>query len=74
MHRSMGYPMPKYDYRCSECNITFELEHAMEDTMELYPCVDETCEGYLHKVFKPAAVAFKGTGWGKVYRTYKPKG
>lgn len=68
--------MPKYDYKCDECLLTFELEHAMEDTMELYPCVNEDtgCKGYLHKVFKPAATHFKGSGWGKVYRTYKPKG
>lgn len=68
--------MPRYDYKCDECQIIFEIDHPMEDTMDFTPCwnsIDEGCEGYLHKMFRPTAISFKGSGWGKVYGTYKPK-
>jgi len=68
--------MPKYDYRCSDCLVIFEMEHSMEDTMEWFDCPggQEMCGGFLHKVFRPAATHFKGQDWGKVYRTWKSKG
>lgn len=71
--------MPSYDYKCDKCNTVFEFQHSMEDTMDWEECpnvekaVDACYGGYLHKVFTPTAVSFKGSGWGKVYGTYKPK-
>lgn len=65
-----------YDYSCDNCQSVFEFQHSMEDTMDYTHCPNEDsgCVGYLHKVFTPTAVSFKGQGWGKVYRTHKPKG
>lgn len=65
--------IPAYDYKCDNCNVVFEFEHPMSETMDYEYCPSELCSGYLHKVFRPAAVTFKGSGWGKVYGTYKPK-
>lgn len=71
--------MPSYDYSCNYCNVTIEIKHSMEETAEWSHCPrceendDPDHKGYLHRVFTPAAVSFKGQGWGKVYRTYKPK-
>jgi len=69
--------MPSFDYKCSLCNFIFEFKHPMAETMDWNTCpnLEELgCQGYLHKVFRPAATHFKGQGWGKVYRTWKSKG
>lgn len=66
--------MPKYDYRCDTCETVLEFEHPMAETFDWTPCLLDGCGGFLHKVFSPAAVSFKGQGWGKVYRNHKSKG
>lgn len=74
--------MPSYDYSCDKCHEIFELEHSMQETFDYTVCGNRQdlgngdfteCEGYLHKVFRPAATHFKGQGWGKVYRIHKGK-
>ena len=74
--------MPKYDYKCDECEAIIEVTHPMEETRDYYRCADvvleldgtETlCEGYLHKMFTPTPGHFKGGGWGKIYGVHKGK-
>lgn len=66
--------MAAYDYRCDICDLIFELHHPMAETLDYTHCIDEECQGLLHKVFTPTPSIFKGGGWGKVYGTWKSKG
>ncbi len=67
--------MPSYDYECDACQVTFEIQHPMEETMDYFGCLNEEdgCPGILKRVFTAPAVSFKGQGWGKVYRVHKGK-
>ncbi len=63
--------MPKYDYKCDNCEEILEAEHSMADTLDFHGC--EKCnEGLLHKVFSATPAVFKGQGWGKM-TAYLPK-
>ncbi|MGH2709722.1 MAG: FmdB family zinc ribbon protein [Actinomycetota bacterium] len=52
--------MPTYEYRCSECGNTFEIVQRIDDET-LTVC--ERCGGALRKVFHPAGIVFKGSGF-----------
>ena len=52
--------MPTYEYRCSECGNLFETFQRIEDE-PLTVC--ERCGGRLRKVFHPAGIVFKGSGF-----------
>jgi putative FmdB family regulatory protein len=52
--------MPLYDYRCMQCGKIFEIRHGFHDTHG-DPCPD--CAGTLARVFNPAPIVFKGSGF-----------
>ena len=52
--------MPTYEYRCSECGFLFETFQRIDEE-PLTVC--ERCGGRLRKVFHPAGIVFKGSGF-----------
>lgn len=52
--------MPVYVYRCDQCESQFEKRQSFSDA----PLTDcERCHGALRKVFSPAAIIYKGSGF-----------
>lgn len=52
--------MPLYDYRCAACGKTAEVRHGFNDTYA-DPCAE--CGGAMSRVFNPAPILFKGSGF-----------
>jgi putative FmdB family regulatory protein len=52
--------MPTYEYACTSCGNRFEVFRRIEDE-QLTVC--EACGGALRKVFHPAGIVFKGSGF-----------
>ena len=52
--------MPLYDYACTKCGRTHEVRHGFDESYA-QPC--EACGGPLRRVFNPAPVLFKGSGF-----------
>lgn len=52
--------MPLYDYRCTQCGKTAEIRHGFNDT-HAEPCPE--CGGAMSRVFNPAPIVFKGSGF-----------
>ena len=52
--------MPTYEYECSDCGNRIEVFQSFSDD-PLSTC--EACSGRLKKVFHPAGIIFKGSGW-----------
>ena len=52
--------MPTYEYRCSDCGTLYEVVQHIDDE-PLTVC--EKCNGKLRKVFHPAGIVFKGSGF-----------
>jgi putative FmdB family regulatory protein len=52
--------MPLYDYRCAQCGAVTEIRHGFNDSHDA-PC--EACGGTLSRVFNPAPIVFKGSGF-----------
>jgi len=53
--------MPIYTYRCTECGVQFEKYQTFsEDPLAKCP---ECGKKSLRKVFTPAGIIFKGSGW-----------
>ena len=52
--------MPIYGYRCSECGHQFEVQQNFSDE-RLTEC--PKCKGKLTRIFYPAGVIFKGSGF-----------
>jgi len=52
--------MPLYDYECSKCGRTTEVRHGFGETYR-DPCGH--CGGMLRRVFNPASIVFKGSGF-----------
>ena len=52
--------MPTYDYQCSKCQAVSEVRHGFNDTHS-DPC--SKCGGVLKRVFNPAPILFKGSGF-----------
>lgn len=52
--------MPLYDYRCTQCGHVSEVRHGFSET-HTAPC--EQCGGALTRVFNPAPIVFKGSGF-----------
>ncbi|MFM5905468.1 MAG: FmdB family zinc ribbon protein [Micrococcales bacterium] len=55
--------MPTYDYKCKNCEHTFEIVQSFNDAA-LTECPE--CKGELRKIFGQVGVTFKGSGF---YRT-----
>jgi putative FmdB family regulatory protein len=60
--------MPTYEYQCRSCNHRFEIWQKMTDA-PLTICPQ--CGGPIHKLFFPAGIVFKGSGF---YKTDHPSG
>ncbi|MGH2683143.1 MAG: FmdB family zinc ribbon protein [Actinomycetota bacterium] len=54
--------MPTYEYACVQCGNRIEIFHRIGDEP---PRVCEVCGGDLRKVFHPAGIVFKGSGFYK---------
>ena len=52
--------MPLYDYACTKCGRVHEVRHGFDETYD-EPC--EVCGAPLRRVFNPAPVLFKGSGF-----------
>lgn len=52
--------MPLYDYACTKCGRTHEVRHGFDESYG-EPC--EACGGAMRRVFNPAPVLFKGSGF-----------
>jgi putative FmdB family regulatory protein len=52
--------MPTYEYACTSCGNRFEIFQRIDDEL-LTVC--EACGGALRKVFHPAGIVFKGSGF-----------
>lgn len=52
--------MPLYDYQCKQCQTVTEVRHGFKDVhAEACP----QCGGPLTRVFNPAGIVFKGSGF-----------
>ena len=52
--------MPLYDYKCSNCGTLREVRHGFNDVYQ-EPCAE--CGAGMVRVFNPAPVVFKGSGF-----------
>ncbi len=52
--------MPLYDYQCKQCQKVTEVRHGFKDVYA-QPCPQ--CGGDLSRVFNPAGIVFKGSGF-----------
>ncbi len=52
--------MPAYDYRCRDCDATFEITRSIGDES---PVCCPLCGGESKRVFTPVGVVFKGSGF-----------
>lgn len=52
--------MPVYEYECEQCGTHFERIQSVRDE-PIHRCPE--CSGTVHKVFHPAGIIFKGSGW-----------
>ncbi len=52
--------MPVYEYECEQCGTHFERTQSVRDE-PIRRCPE--CSGTVHKVFHPAGIIFKGSGW-----------
>jgi putative FmdB family regulatory protein len=65
------YPMPLYEYECTECHERTEKIQKFSDP-EITVCPH--CSGHLERVLSAPAIAFKGGGWyADGYGNAKPK-
>jgi putative FmdB family regulatory protein len=52
--------MPLYEYQCRACRKTAEVRHGFKETYDA-PCAE--CGGEMARVFSPAGIVFKGSGF-----------
>ncbi|MBV8581230.1 MAG: FmdB family transcriptional regulator [Candidatus Eremiobacteraeota bacterium] len=52
--------MPLYDYQCRACSTVTEVRHGFR---EVYDGTCPACGGALARVFNPAGIVFKGSGF-----------
>jgi putative FmdB family regulatory protein len=52
--------MPLYDYKCTQCGNVAEVRHGFNEGHDA-PC--PACGGILARVFNPAPIVFKGSGF-----------
>jgi putative FmdB family regulatory protein len=52
--------MPLYDYKCSACHKVTEVRHGFGESFTS-PCPE--CGGKIDRVFNPAPIVFKGSGF-----------
>ncbi|MBV8154989.1 MAG: FmdB family transcriptional regulator [Candidatus Eremiobacteraeota bacterium] len=54
--------MPLYDYKCTKCGTVREVRHGFNET-NTEPCA--ACGAAMARVFNPAPIVFKGSGFYK---------
>ncbi len=54
--------MPLYDYKCTNCGTVREVRHGFDESHD-EPC--PACGGAMTRVFNPAPIVFKGSGFYK---------
>ena len=52
--------MPIYEYKCAACGATADVQHGFRESHE-EPCAQ--CGGKMVRVFTPAGIVFKGSGF-----------
>lgn len=52
--------MPLYEYQCRSCGKTADVRHGFKETFE-GTC--EACQGEMARVYSPAGIVFKGSGF-----------
>ena len=52
--------MPLYDYACTQCGRVHEVRHGFDESHE---GLCDACGGPVQRVFNPAPVLFKGSGF-----------
>jgi putative FmdB family regulatory protein len=52
--------VPLYDYQCKQCQTVTEVRHGFKD-VHAEVCLQ--CGGPLSRVFNPAGIVFKGSGF-----------
>ena len=52
--------MPLYEYQCRSCRKTAEVRHGFKET---YDAACAECGGEMARVFSPAGIVFKGSGF-----------
>ena len=52
--------MPLYDYQCRNCSKVTEVRHGFR---EVHDATCPECGGDLSRVFNPAGIVFKGSGF-----------
>jgi putative FmdB family regulatory protein len=63
--------MPTYEYACKACGQHFDIKQSFTDAPLK---VHDNCGGELRKVFQPAPIVFKGSGWYVTDSRTKPAG
>lgn len=54
--------MPKYDYKCENCETIVEIQRSITDSS---PQLCDICNEEMSKVYSPVGVTFKGSGFYK---------
>ncbi len=52
--------MPIYEYECANCGSVVDIKHGFKETTE---DVCRACGGALKRLFRPAGIVFKGSGF-----------
>jgi len=60
INRSEVKGLPIYEYECTRCSSRFELKQSFSENT---PVSCPRCEGDVQRVFSPAAIIFKGSGF-----------
>lgn len=55
--------MPYYEYECDSCHKTFALQQKITDHKAPDTCPECGSKGTVKRVFTPATVVFKGSGF-----------
>jgi putative FmdB family regulatory protein len=53
--------MPRYDYKCEECQTTIEIERSMHEESQPM-CAG--CNATMSRVWQATPAVFRGGGWG----------
>lgn len=53
--------MPRYDFRCEDCQVTTEITRHV--FVELQPPACNKCNRPMTRIYNPTPAIFKGDGW-----------
>ena len=54
--------MPVYEYECSECRKTFEIEQRITEPPLTF-CQQKECQGLVRRLIPRTSFSLKGGGW-----------